>query len=374
MVDQNNNVLRRVMEQVAKAAFQVKNDPLDAALFYLAMKKKSLVWGLYRSINDHKMTEFFSHNFTEDKWRKAALKNAYALLGKQRFIHATAFFLLAGNLWDAVETCLSKLDDVQLAIVIVRLYEGDIETVPETLKQILYKEALGRDKNGENYHGSKAHPDPFLRSMAYWILQDYSSALTTLLDTDLGYDHPKNMNENGSDKDESWVPPSVFNFYLYLRTTPLILRRHMNQARSGTAESISEAITPFERRLFFITAHQHFRAGCPSLALEVLSRLPGKIVLDDNHPFFGRRDSEQTLPTGLPSNHTSFDQTITSGTIANGHLDSVDWELRSLTLEQPDHLDSIGEHQFLILDHLIQPTRLTSTLILVLMRKEKDWS
>lgn len=34
--------------QVAKASFQRNNDPLDAALFYLAMKKKTVVWGLYR--------------------------------------------------------------------------------------------------------------------------------------------------------------------------------------------------------------------------------------------------------------------------------------------------------------------------------------
>ena len=36
------------MEKLAKASFQKNNDPLDAALFYLAMKKKSLVWGLFR--------------------------------------------------------------------------------------------------------------------------------------------------------------------------------------------------------------------------------------------------------------------------------------------------------------------------------------
>ena len=34
--------------QLAKALFQSKQDPLDAALFYLAMKKKSLVSGLFR--------------------------------------------------------------------------------------------------------------------------------------------------------------------------------------------------------------------------------------------------------------------------------------------------------------------------------------
>lgn len=49
------------------------------------------------------MTQFFGNNFTEDRWRKAALKNAFSLLGKQRFEHSTAFFLLAGHLKDAIE-------------------------------------------------------------------------------------------------------------------------------------------------------------------------------------------------------------------------------------------------------------------------------
>lgn len=56
-----------------------------------------------RSQHDEKMTAFFSHNFTEDRWRKAALKNAFALLGKQRFEQSAAFFLLAGSLKDAIE-------------------------------------------------------------------------------------------------------------------------------------------------------------------------------------------------------------------------------------------------------------------------------
>lgn len=35
-------------KQLGKAAFQKHNDPLDAALFYLAMKKKAVLWGLFR--------------------------------------------------------------------------------------------------------------------------------------------------------------------------------------------------------------------------------------------------------------------------------------------------------------------------------------
>ena len=49
------------------------------------------------------MSTFFSNDFTQERWRKAALKNAYALLGKQRFEHAVAFFLLGSALWDAVQ-------------------------------------------------------------------------------------------------------------------------------------------------------------------------------------------------------------------------------------------------------------------------------
>lgn len=96
------------MSQIAKAAYQTNQDPLDAAIFYLAMKKKSLVWGLFRSKRDERMTQFFSNNFAEDRWRKAALKNAFALLGKQRFEHAAAFFLLAGALRDAIEVTISR--------------------------------------------------------------------------------------------------------------------------------------------------------------------------------------------------------------------------------------------------------------------------
>ncbi len=357
----NNALLRKVIERLAKAAFKARNDPLDAALYYMAMRKKNLVWGLYRSVQDRKMTDFFSHDFGEDKWRKAALKNAYALMGKQRFEHAVAFFLLAGSLWDAVEVCLNRLDDLQLAMVIVRLYDGgDIETVPETLKRMLQEEILGYRQGGTVQDRQLAHPDPFLRSMAYWMLHEYNLALSTLLEVgDVGSRHPKtveamnssnsgggggggggrstyatpqppptstgNAEEDGSvGSNFEGLHPAVFNFYLYLRTQPLIVRRaqvaqhnigttvgsstaaaagalgagakkftrststaknepapqskksHLFSGATNRADAI--AITAFERRLFFLTAHRHLRAGCPALALEVLSRLPANIL------------------------------------------------------------------------------------------------
>jgi len=83
---------------------------------------------------------FLANNFDDPKWRTAALKNAYALMGKRRFEYAAAFFLLADHLQDAVNVCLNQLHDLQLAIAIARVYEGDNGPV---LRKLLQNE-IGR--------------------------------------------------------------------------------------------------------------------------------------------------------------------------------------------------------------------------------------
>lgn len=35
--------------------------------------------------------------------------------------------------------CLNKLEDLQLAMVITRLYEGDMDSTPPSLKRLLYE-------------------------------------------------------------------------------------------------------------------------------------------------------------------------------------------------------------------------------------------
>ncbi|XP_025052803.1 dmX-like protein 2 isoform X8 [Alligator sinensis] len=269
----NINTLRRCIEKVAKASFQRNNDALDAALFYLAMKKKAVVWGLFRSQHDEKMTAFFSHNFSEDRWRKAALKNAFALLGKQRFEQSAAFFLLAGSLKDAIEVCLEKMEDIQLAMVIARLYESEFET-SFTYTSILYEKILGCQKDGTGFSCPKLHPDPFLRSIAYWIMKDYTRALDTLLEHT-----PKEDDENPVIVKS--CNPVVFSFYNYLRTHPLLIRRYFSSPEGTlatlglkTEKSFVDKINLIERKLFFTTANAHFKVGCPVLALEVLSKIP----------------------------------------------------------------------------------------------------
>lgn len=66
----------------------------------------------------------------------------------------------------------------------------------------------------------------------------------------------------------------VFSFYNYLRTHPLIMRRHFASPDGSEHNSSADQINLIERKLFFTTANAHFKVGCPVLALEVLSKIP----------------------------------------------------------------------------------------------------
>ncbi|XP_041837885.1 dmX-like protein 2 isoform X1 [Melanotaenia boesemani] len=306
----NINTLRKMVEKLGKAAFQRHNDPLDAALFYLAMKKKAVLWGLFRSQHDEKMTQFFKNNFSEDRWRKAALKNAFSLLGKQRFEQSAAFFLLAGSLKDAIEVLMEKMEDLQLAMIVARLYEADFEN-SSTCQGLLHEKVLGCNRDGSGYHCSRLHPDPFLRSIAYWIMKDYTRALDTLLER-----IPKDDDENPDVMVKS-CNPVVFSFYNYLRTHPLIIRRHFANPE-GTATTVgltaekssADEINLIERKLFFTTANAHFKVGCPVLALEVLSKIP-KVSKKSSSSCLSKASSKINVNSSQP--------------LENGTQGGVDW-------------------------------------------------
>ena len=58
----NINVLKRTVEKIAKASFQKSKDPLDSAIFYLAMKKKMVLWGLFRLVYVSLCKEVYDDN------------------------------------------------------------------------------------------------------------------------------------------------------------------------------------------------------------------------------------------------------------------------------------------------------------------------
>uniref|UniRef100_A0A2K6LS88 DmX-like protein 1 n=1 Tax=Rhinopithecus bieti TaxID=61621 RepID=A0A2K6LS88_RHIBE len=228
----NTRILRKCIEKVAKAAFYRKNDPLDAAIFYLAMKKKAVIWGLYRAEkNTRDDTDFLRTQFEDER---RGVKPSFKECSFSLLNHSAAFFLIY---------------------------------------------------------------------MAYWILEDYSGALETLI---------KQPIRENDDQVLSACNPTVFNFYNYLRTHPLLLRRHFGSSdtfsthmnltgKSGLAGTINLS----ERRLFFTTASAHLKAGCPMLALEVLSKMPK--VIKKTRPFCRAPSFLDTSKDSSPSSPLKLD-------------------------------------------------------------------
>lgn len=131
--------LLTAFENIAKFEFTKndKRDPGNCSIFYLALRKKQILIGLWRISIGHKeqqkMLKFLNNDFSEPRWRTAALKNAFVLLSKHRFMDAAGFFLLAGSLKDSVNVILKQINDLDLAIGVCRVYEGDSGPVLDSI-------------------------------------------------------------------------------------------------------------------------------------------------------------------------------------------------------------------------------------------------
>ncbi len=79
-----------------------------------------------------------------------------------------AFFILAGKIKDALMVAIERMKDLNLAVLICWLVEGDDSP---NLKDILEKHFI--------YEG-KTCDDPWLVSMAHWWQKDYFKAINSI--------------------------------------------------------------------------------------------------------------------------------------------------------------------------------------------------
>lgn len=137
--------LRTTMESAARNEFADERDPSGkVSILYLAINKKQVLLGLWRTVfhpEKDKVVKFLSNNFSEQRWKSAALKNAFVLLGKHRYMDAAYFFLLAGKVKDCCMTLCSKVQEFDLALAVARVNSDD-DAVRTVLEQYILPEAL----------------------------------------------------------------------------------------------------------------------------------------------------------------------------------------------------------------------------------------
>ena len=93
----NLQKIKEFIEFIAKNEFKKTRDPVDSALWFFLLGKITIVAQLCKKDQRYKkVADFLTSDFTLEKSKSIASKNAFALLSKKNYLASAAFFILAG--------------------------------------------------------------------------------------------------------------------------------------------------------------------------------------------------------------------------------------------------------------------------------------
>lgn len=178
--------------------------------------------------------------------------------------YAAAFFLLADCLRDAVNVCLNQLRDLQLAVAITRIYEGDHGPV---LRELLEEKVLPLAAHEGNR---------WLASWAFWMLRRRDMAVRALIVGVILFLYQASTLNSNFDKAPVYTlietPQSPdMQSKLYLTDDPALIVLY-SQLRQKTLQTLRGAsrVTPKVEWAFVLhSARLYDRMGCDILALDL---------------------------------------------------------------------------------------------------------
>lgn len=251
--------LTTLVENTARIEFGDSRDPSGrVSVLYLAIKKKQVLVGLWRTVyhpEKDKVLKFLGNNFSEERWRSAALKNAFVLLGKHRYMDAAYFFLLGGRVKDCCITLCNKVKDIELALVVAKV-NSDRETVMHIIENFILPEAILKG-------------DRWMTSWAFWEIKQKEISIQALIQSPI---HVV--------KDNVAVFSEVFQKQMknvvleaqsksFIRDDPVlaVLFQNLRASKLNYLQG-SKAVQPLEEFDFVIKVSDIYsRMGCDYLAL-----------------------------------------------------------------------------------------------------------
>ncbi|KAF2227537.1 RAVE protein 1 C terminal-domain-containing protein [Elsinoe ampelina] len=257
----SRTTLLEQFESLAKSAYTSSDprNPVDCSLHYLALRKKPVLVGLWRmatwSREQGATMRLLRNDFSEARWRTAARKNAFALMGKRRFEYAAAFFLLADDLRAALGVLENQLGDVEMAVAVGRVYGGDeAGEVRDLVRRRVVGEAVRRG-------------DRWGVSWGLWFLGEKGKAVRALV----GRLEELGGGEGEDEEDEEEVGDGL-RAKSFLNDDPALVVLY-EQLRGKSLQTLRGAlmVQPVEEWRFLTrTAGLLRRMGCDVLALDLV--------------------------------------------------------------------------------------------------------
>ena len=188
--------------------------------------------------------------------------------------YAAAFFLLAGNLRDAVNVCAHQLHDIQLAVAIIRVYDGDDSPV---LRELLEEKVLPLAA----FEGNR-----WLATWAFWMLGQRDMAIKALIVSPLIIliRFPCSLKQTQCNLWSLQSPihtlipttiPQSQQSKSYLASDPalIILYKHLRDQSFQTSKKAVRVEPKEEWDFVMQTARLYGRMGCDLLALDLGKKL-----------------------------------------------------------------------------------------------------
>lgn len=284
--------LRGVFERIGQNHFSVGNrDPVGCSIFYLALRKRQLLIGLWRTAGwnreQEKTIKLLSNDFNLPKNKVMAQKNAFALLSKHRYEYAAALFLLGDSLKDALNVLVKQVGDLSLAIAVARIYGGDDDPV---FKELLEKQILPQ---------AVIDGDRWMASWALWKLDKKDLAIQALERSPREVvKHYVEFDESQGDDNKSFLvdDPVLIILYRYLRK---------KYFKVLTAPPMDEF--QFVLKTSFI----YSRMGCDLLSLGMIKNWRFLSTTESPKAVNGRSEQEisEKQPAGLtPASAVAFQE------------------------------------------------------------------
>lgn len=143
----------------------------------MLLNKKQALIELYeqeRGQGGDKVAQMLSQDFTQQRWKTAAAKNALVLRQKQRYLLSATFFILANDLHGALEIVKESMKDPILAVLVCRMLmlQQPTNAQLQTFLDAIYDEHF--IQRGKEFN------DNYLISLGHWGKKEYIQAVNCL--------------------------------------------------------------------------------------------------------------------------------------------------------------------------------------------------